>query len=286
MIGRVLIVAGSDSSGGAGIQADIKTITALGGYATTAITALTAQSTLGVAGVQPIGPDFVRRQIEAALADIGADAIKTGMLVDAAVVEVVADAIDALALDTPLIVDPVIAATSGATLLDEPGIERLKRRLIARAAVVTPNLPEAAMLTGLTVDDLDGMRRAADALLRLGAQAVVVKGGHLAGETLTDLVATPRGSFTLRARRQNTRATHGTGCTYASAIAAGLAQRLALRPAVERAHAFVQQAIRQAPGLGKGRGPLGHAPLPITRNAKGKHVRRGSLRRRARPRSR
>jgi hydroxymethylpyrimidine/phosphomethylpyrimidine kinase len=285
MIGRVLIVAGSDSSGGAGIQADIKTIMALGGYATTAITALTAQSTLGVAGVQPIGPDFVRRQIEAALADIGADAIKTGMLVDAAVVESVADAIEALARDTPLIVDPVIAATSGATLLDEPGIDRLKRRLIARAAVVTPNLPEAAMLTGLTVDDLDGMRRAADALLRLGARAVVVKGGHLPGDTLIDLVATPKDSFLLKARRQKTRAMHGTGCTYASAIAVGLTQGLALRPAVERAHAFVQQAIGNAPGLGSGRGPLGHAPPP-QRKTKGKHVRRHRLHRRARARRR
>src|SRR5690348_17220857 len=198
MTGRVLIVAGSDSSAGAGIQADLKTVMAFGGYATTAITALTAQSTLGVAGVLPVGPDFVRRQIEAALADIGADAVKTGMLVDAAVVEAVADALEALAPAVPLIVDPVIASTSGAVLLDEPGVERLKRRLIARAAVVTPNIPEAAMLTGLTVADLDGMRRAADALLRLGARTVVVKGGHLPGDTLIDLVATARESFIIR----------------------------------------------------------------------------------------
>ncbi|MDE2229043.1 MAG: bifunctional hydroxymethylpyrimidine kinase/phosphomethylpyrimidine kinase [Alphaproteobacteria bacterium] len=286
MTGRVLIVAGSDSSAGAGIQADIKTVMALGGYAATAITALTAQSTFGVAAVLPVGPDFVRRQIEAVLADIGADAVKTGMLVDAAVVETVADALAALAPTVPLVIDPVIAATSGTALLDEPGVERLKRRLIARAAVVTPNVPEAAMLTGLTVADLDGMRRAADALLRLGAGAVVVKGGHLQGETLADLVVTPRDSFVLEARRQKTRATHGTGCTYASAIAAGLAQGLALRRAIERAHDFVQQAIRHAPGLGKGRGPLGYAPLPAGRKTRGKHVRRHSLRRRAKSRRR
>ena len=279
MTGRVLIVAGSDSSAGAGIQADLKTVMALGGYATTAITALTAQNTVGVTGVLPIGPDFVRRQIEAALADIGADAVKTGMLVDAAVVEAVADALDALAPDAPLIIDPVIASTSGAVLLDEPGVERLKRRLIARAAVVTPNIPEAAMLTGLTVADLDGMRRAADALLRLGARAVVVKGGHLRGDMLIDVVATPNDSFLLKARRQKTRATHGTGCTYASAVAVGLAQGLALRPTAERAHAFVQQAIRNAPGLGGGRGPLGHAPSP-QRKTKGKHARRHRLHRR------
>src|SRR5690348_3065283 len=285
MTGRVLIVAGSDSSAGAGIQADLKTVMVLGGYATTAITALTAQNTLGVAGILPIGPDFVRRQIEAALSDIGADAIKTGMLVDAAVVEAVADALDALAPNAPLVVDPVIASTGGAVLLDEPGVERLKRRLIARAAVVTPNVPEAAMLTGLTVADLDGMRRAADALLRLGAQAVVVKGGHLPGETLTDLVVTTRGSFVMKARRQATRATHGTGCTYASAVATGLAQGLPLQPAVERAHAFVQQAIRNAPALGKGRGPLGHAPSP-QRKTKGKHAGRHRLHRRTSARSR
>lgn len=286
MTGRVLIIAGSDSSAGAGIQADIKTVMALGGYATNAVTALTAQNSLGVAAVLPVGPDFVRRQIEAVLGDVGADAVKTGMLVDAAVVETVADMLDTLAPDLPLVVDPVIAASSGAALLDEPGMERLKRRLIARGAVVTPNVPEAAMLTGLTVADLDGMRRAAEALLRLGARAVVVKGGHLPGDRLTDLVVTPRDSFVLEARRQKTRATHGTGCTYASAIAVGLAQGLALKPSVERAHAFVQAAIRNAPGLGAGRGPLGHAPMPTKRKPRGKHVRRHSLRRRARSRRR
>ncbi len=260
MTGRVLIIAGSDSGGGAGIQADIKTVTALGGYAATAITALTAQNTRGVSGILPVGPDFVRRQIEAVLSDIGADCVKTGMLVDAAVVEAVADGLDALyALSpkTPLVVDPVIFSTTGASLLDEPGVTRLKRRLIARASVVTPNLIEAAMLTGLTVDNLDGMKRAADSLLKLGAKAVVVTGGHLKGNTLLDLVATPKESFVLKARRIKTRSTHGTGCAYASAIACGLAQGMKLKAAVTRAHAYVQAAIRNAPGLGKGNGPIG-----------------------------
>lgn len=286
MMGRVLIVAGSDSSAGAGIQADLKTVMALGGYATTAVTALTVQDSLGVAAVLPVAAEFVGRQMTAVIADIGADAIKTGMLVDATVVETVADVIETLAPDVPLVVDPVIAATSGAILLDESGVARLKRRLIARAAMVTPNVPEAALLTGLPVADLDGMRRAADALLRLGARAVVIKGGHLPGETLTDLVATARDSFVLEARRQKTRATHGTGCTYAAAIAAGLAQRMSLRPAVERAHAFVQAAIRNAPELGRGRGPLGHAPFPATRETRRNHVRRGPIRRREQPRRR
>jgi hydroxymethylpyrimidine/phosphomethylpyrimidine kinase len=260
MSGRVLIIAGSDSGGGAGIQADIKAVTALGGYAATAITALTAQNTRGVSGILPVGPGFVRRQIEAVLSDIGSDCVKTGMLVDAAVVEAVADALDAffaLAPETPLVVDPVMAASSGAALLDEPGMERLKRRLIARAAVVTPNLPEAQMLTGLTVENLDGMKRAADALLQLGARAVVIKGGHLKGNALLDLVATPRESFVLKATRIKTRSTHGTGCAYASAISVGLAQGMKLKAAVTRAHAYVQQAIRNAPGLGQGNGPIG-----------------------------
>jgi len=279
MIGRVLIIAGSDSGGGAGIQADLRTVTALGGSAATALTALTAQNTRGVHAILPVNPDFIRRQIEAVLDDIGADCIKTGMLVDAAVVEAIADTLDKLAPKIPLVVDPVIASSSGTALLDEPGIERLKRRLIARASVVTPNLPEAAMLTGLTVTDLDGMKRAADALLRLGAKAVVVKGGHMPGNTLIDLVATAKESFVLRAQRQKTRSTHGTGCVYASAIACGLAQKLSFRDAVTRAHQYVQDAIRAAPGIGKGNGPLGQ-PSPRAAE-KGAHARRDKLRRRA-----
>ncbi len=260
MKGRVLIVAGSDSGGGAGIQADIKTVTALGGYAATAITALTAQNTEGVQGIRPVAPDFVKMQIVSVLSDIGADSVKTGMLLDHGVIEATADAIEAGAPDAPLVVDPVMVASTGARLLDTRAFDALERRLVARAAVVTPNAPEAEVLTGEKVADLDGMRRAADALLRRGAKAVMVKGGHLPGEVLRDLVVTAAGeSFVLEAGRVATRHTHGTGCTLASAIATGLAQGMALRPAIERAHAFVQEAIRTAPGLGRGHGPLNQA---------------------------
>jgi hydroxymethylpyrimidine/phosphomethylpyrimidine kinase len=259
MKGRVLIIAGSDSGGGAGIQADIKTVTALGGYAATALTALTAQNTVGVQGILPVPTNFVRQQIDSILSDIGTDAIKTGMLLDHAVIEAAADAIVAGAAGAPLVVDPVMVASSGARLLDERAIGALSERLIARAALVTPNAPEAEALTGARVADLDGMRRAADALLRLGAQAAMVKGGHLDGPILRDLVVTQSGeSFVLEAQRVATRHTHGTGCTLASGIAVGLAQGLALKAAIERAHAFVQGAIRAAPGYGKGHGPLDH----------------------------
>jgi hydroxymethylpyrimidine/phosphomethylpyrimidine kinase len=256
MKGRVLVVAGSDSGGGAGIQADIKTITALGCYAATAITALTAQNTEAVLGIEPVAPRFVRLQIEAVLGDIGADCAKTGMLLDAAVIEIVADALPSA---LPIVVDPVMVATSGTRLLDERAIEVLRRRLIARARVVTPNLPEAEILVGHKINSLDDMRRASDTLLATGAAAVVIKGGHLAGDVVRDLVAERGGSFVLEAPRIATRSTHGTGCTLASAIAAGLAQGMALRPAIERAHAYVQRAIATAPGLGRGNGPLNHA---------------------------
>jgi hydroxymethylpyrimidine/phosphomethylpyrimidine kinase len=260
MKGRVLIIAGSDSGGGAGIQADIKTVTALGGYAATAITALTAQNTQGVQGIIPVAPDFVKLQIASVLSDLGADAIKTGMLLDHGVIEAAGDAIERNAPQIPLVVDPVMIASTGARLLDTRAFDALERRFIARATLVTPNAPEAEALTGQRIADLDDMRRAADALLRVGAKAVMVKGGHLPGDVLRDLVVTATGeSFVLEAARIVTRHTHGTGCTLASAIATGLAQGLALRPAIERAHAFVQQAIRTAPGLGKGHGPLNHA---------------------------
>jgi len=260
MKGRVLIIAGSDSGGGAGIQADIKTVTALGAYAATAITALTAQNTIGVQGILPVSPDFVKKQIESVLSDIGADCIKTGMLLDHGVIEVAGETVAKLAPAVPLVVDPVMVASTGARLLDPRALDALERRFIARAALVTPNAPEAEALTGQRIAGLDDMRRAADALLKMGAKAVMVKGGHVAGGKVRDLVVTQSGeSFVLEAQRIETQHTHGTGCTLASAIAAGLAQGMALKPAIERAHAFVQAAIRTAPGLGGGHGPLNHA---------------------------
>jgi hydroxymethylpyrimidine/phosphomethylpyrimidine kinase len=259
MKGRVLIIAGSDSGGGAGIQADIKTVTALGAYAATAITALTAQNTLGVQGILPVPPDFVRRQIDSVLADLGADCIKTGMLLDHGVIEAAADAIEKGAPSVPLIVDPVMIASTGARLLDPRALDALLQRLVARAALVTPNAPEAEALTGQKIAGIDDMRRAAEALLKTGVGAVMVKGGHVPGAMVRDLVVTPTESFILDAPRIETRHTHGTGCTLASAIAAGLAQQMPLRSAIARAHNFVAAAIRTAPGFGHGHGPLNHA---------------------------
>jgi hydroxymethylpyrimidine/phosphomethylpyrimidine kinase len=255
--GRVLVIAGSDSGGGAGIQADIKTITALGGYAATAITAVTVQNTLGVTGVHPIPLDIIAAQARAVLDDIGADAIKTGMLGDAAVVETVAAAIDH-AGQVPAVVDPVMVAKGGAPLLAEAAIGAVKALMIPRAALLTPNAPEAAALTGLTVETTDDLRRAGEALLALGAKAVLMKGGHVAGERVVDVLMTPDGETTFEGERIETRHTHGTGCTLASACAAGLAQGLPLEQAVARAWNYVHEAMLRAPGFGGGHGPLDH----------------------------
>jgi hydroxymethylpyrimidine/phosphomethylpyrimidine kinase len=257
--GRVLIIAGSDSGGGAGIQADIKTVTMLDGYAATAITALTAQNTEGVFGVLPIPPDFIRKQIEVVLDDIGADAIKTGMLHDAAVIETVAAVLQQRASRIPLVVDPVMVAKGGARLIDPNAIDKLKRLLIVLATVLTPNLPEAETLCGMTIGDIAAMRAAGKKLLGLGCRAVLVKGGHLPGDTVSDVLVTATGIRVWESPRVDTRHTHGTGCTLASAIAAGLAQGLDIEHAVARARAYVQRAIASAPGLGRGHGPLDHA---------------------------
>jgi hydroxymethylpyrimidine/phosphomethylpyrimidine kinase len=259
MRGRVLIVAGSDSGGGAGIQADIKTVTMLDAYAMTAITALTAQNTEGVFGVLPIPPDFIRRQIEVVLDDIGADAVKTGMLHDAAVIEAVAAVLEERAALIPLVVDPVMVAKGGARLLEPGAIDALKTRLIARAAMLTPNLPEAEILCGHPIGNFAEMQGAAQTLLSLGCRAVLLKGGHLADDTVYDVLATGAGSRVWQSPRLATRHTHGTGCTLASAIAAGLAQGLPVEDAVDRARDYVQRAIASAPGLGRGHGPLDHA---------------------------
>jgi hydroxymethylpyrimidine/phosphomethylpyrimidine kinase len=253
--GRVLAIGGSDSGGGAGVQADIKTVTALGGYAMSAITAVTVQDTRAVHAIHAIPPQIVAAQIEAALADIGADAIKTGMLGEAAAA--VADALEAWP-DIPLVVDPVILATSGAQLLADGALDQL-RRLIRRAALVTPNAPEAEALTGLTVASLDEQRAAAEALLAQGVRAVLLKGGHIVGESVIDLLMTRDGETLFESPRIDTRHTHGTGCTLASACALGLAHGLPLTDAVARAWAYTGEAIRRAPGFGAGHGPLDHA---------------------------
>jgi hydroxymethylpyrimidine/phosphomethylpyrimidine kinase len=254
---RVLVVAGSDSGGGAGIQADIKTITMLGGFAMTAVTALTAQNTLGVDEVMAVEPRFVALQMKSVLSDLGADAIKTGMLGSARVVEVVADMCESLAFGVPLIVDPVMVAKGGARLLDKGAHDALVLRLLPLASLVTPNVPEAEILTGMKISTLGDMERAADALLGLGPSAVLMKGGHLQGDTVVDILRTADGAqHRFEGPRIVTRSTHGTGCTLASGIAAGIAEGLTLQGSVARARAFVVKAIELAPGLGRGHGPL------------------------------
>ncbi len=253
MRGRVLIIAGSDSGGGAGIQADLKTVLALGAHGMTAVTALTAQDTLGVHGVLPVPAAFVRQQIEVVLADLGADAVKTGMLGDAAVIATVIDALRERAL--PLVLDPVMVAKGGARLLDPAALDAL-RELIPLATVLTPNLPEAEALLGRPVSD---PLEAAVALRGLGCLAVLLKGGHAEGPVVRDVLATVEGTVVLERPRIDTRHTHGTGCTLASAIAAGLAQNMGLSAAVQRARDYVQAAIAAAPGFGAGHGPLDHS---------------------------
>jgi hydroxymethylpyrimidine/phosphomethylpyrimidine kinase len=252
---RVLTIAGSDSGGGAGIEADIKTISALGAYACTSITALTAQNTLGVFGVHPVPAAFVRLSIETVLADIGADAIKLGMLANAEIIEAVAATLPG---DIPLVLDPVMVATSGAVLLPENAIAALCALLIPRADIITPNLPEAARLTGLPVGTQSEQIAAGKALLAMGAKAALIKGGHASGDTLTDLLITPDAVEMFTLPWIDTRNTHGTGCTLASAIATGLAQGMGLADAVRRARLYLQTAIRAAPDFGKGHGPVNH----------------------------
>lgn len=259
MRGRVLVVAGSDSGGGAGIQADIKTIMALGGYATTALTAVTAQNTQGVAGIHGLTPNFVRLQMETVWNDLGADAIKTGMLGTAETVEAVADFVEARAGNIPLVVDPAMVAKGGATLLEGGAIKAMKDRLLLLATVMTPNVPEAEALTGMEITSSDSFEHAAEILLTLGAKAVLLTGGHLMEAEIRDVLATPDGLEVFQGPRLETRHTHGTGCTLASALATGLAQGLSLRDAVLRARAYVFEAICTAPGFGQGHGPLNHA---------------------------
>jgi hydroxymethylpyrimidine/phosphomethylpyrimidine kinase len=259
MRGRVLIVAGSDSGGGAGIQADIKTVTMLDAFAATAVTALTAQNTEGVFGVLPVDPAFIRQQMEVVLDDIGADAVKTGMLHDQAVIETVGAVLAERAAMVPLVLDPVMVAKGGAPLIQPEAIDALKRLLVPRATVLTPNLPEAEILCGRPIADVGAMREMARELLSLGCGAVLLKGGHLPGDTVHDVLATASGLREWTSPRIDSRHTHGTGCSLASAIAAGLAQGLDVERAVDRARDYVRRAIASAPGLGHGHGPLDHA---------------------------
>ncbi|MFC4272958.1 bifunctional hydroxymethylpyrimidine kinase/phosphomethylpyrimidine kinase [Sneathiella chungangensis] len=259
MQGRVLIIAGSDSGGGAGIQADIKTVTALGGYAATAITALTAQNTLGVEAIEEVSAPFVARQIDVVLKDIGADAIKIGMLHRRQVVEAIADVFDRAEKLPPVVLDPVMIAKGGASLIATEASEAIMSRLIGpHTHVLTPNIPEAEHLTRTKIDSLADMEKAGRLLLSEGPAAILMKGGHRDGMEIVDILLTKDGIETFSHRRIESRSTHGTGCTLSSAIATGLAQGLSISKAVARAIRYVENAIFEAPGIGAGHGPLNH----------------------------
>lgn len=252
-----LTIAGSDSGGGAGIQADLKTFAAHRVYGTSAITAVTAQNTLGVGAWQALPADFVTAQIEAVIGDIGADAVKIGMLANAAIVEAVAAAIQDI--DPPhVVLDPVMIAKGGDRLLEEEAVYALRVELLPRVHLVTPNIPEAEVLSGVDINSVDDMRQAGRRILALGPRVVLVKGGHLAGTESVDIACARDGEFELRGPRFETRNTHGTGCTLSAAIAANLALGLEDRDALTRAREYLDGALRHAPDIGRGHGPLGH----------------------------
>jgi hydroxymethylpyrimidine kinase/phosphomethylpyrimidine kinase len=250
---RILTVAGSDSGGGAGIQADLKTITVLGAYGMSAITALTAQNTLGVQGVYPVPVDFIRLQMEAVLSDIGADAAKTGMLATPEIVKAVAEELKRFKVEL-LVVDPVMVAKSGDALLSEEARGTLKEILLPMATLVTPNLPEASVLSGFPVQDLESMKEAARVIRDMGPRYVLIKGGHLEKEAV-DLLFDGQKFEAYEAPRLSNRNTHGTGCTYSAALTTFLAQGLPVREAVAEAKRFITRAIRHGLAMGSGHGP-------------------------------
>ena len=254
---RALTIAGSDSGGGAGIQADLKTFAAHGVYGTSVLTALTAQNTQGVAGVHTVPAEFVTLQIETVVVDIGCDAVKTGMLATAAIVEVVAAAVEALDLPN-LVVDPVMVAKGGDRLLDDDAVHAVSTTLLRLARLVTPNVPEAEVLAEMAVESVDDMREAARRILRLGPKAVIIKGGHLGGEDSIDLLVEAGREVALKARRLHVRSTHGTGCTFAAAIAARLALGDSLDTAARGAKEYVTGAMGHGIDVGGGHQPLGH----------------------------
>jgi hydroxymethylpyrimidine/phosphomethylpyrimidine kinase len=252
-----LTIAGSDSGGGAGIQADLKTFATHGIYGTSAITALTAQNTLGVMAIHAVPAEFVTAQIEAVAEDIGCDAVKTGMLATAAIVEVVAAAVEGLELPN-LVVDPVMVAKGGDRLLADDAVHAVRTALLRLARVVTPNIPEAEVLAEMPIRSIADMREAARRILRFGPAAVIVKGGHLAGDTITDLIVDGTDAIEISGPRIEGRHTHGTGCTLAAAIAARLALGESLEQATRGAREYVAGAMRHGIDLGAGHQPLNH----------------------------
>ena len=256
---KALTIAGSDSSGGAGIQADLKTFAAHGVYGLSAITAVTAQNTLGVTAVETLSADLVTAQIEAVMSDLGADAAKTGMLANAAIVEAVAAAVEALQIPL-LVVDPVMIAKSGDRLLDDEALGAMKSELLRKAFVVTPNIPEAETLAGITISSEEARREAARRIHAMGPSAVVIKGGHLPSVNIVDLLYDGRRFVEFPAERVAGTSTHGTGCTFAAAVTAHLALGDTLEDSIRQAQAYIASAIRKAPGLGSGHGPMDHFP--------------------------
>lgn len=257
-IARVLSIAGSDSGGGAGIQADIKTCAAFGVYASTAITAITAQNTLGVQAIEPVSEDMVAMQISSVLQDIGTDVIKLGMLANARIAQTVAEILET---DTGAgwnVIDPVMVASSGDALLEQDAIEIYKEKLVPLADVLTPNIREAEVLSGVQIETAEDMIKAGKTLQEMGAYAVLMKGGHMEGKSVIDILITAEGNQIMSAPRLYSRHTHGTGCTLAAAIAAGLALDQTLDMAVVNAREFVFEGIANAPKLGAGDGPLNH----------------------------
>ena len=254
---RALTIAGSDSGGGAGIQGDLKTFAAFGVYGTSAITALTAQNTVAVSGVHLIPAEFVTAQIEAVVSDIGCDAVKTGMLATSAIVEAVAASVEALELPN-LVVDPVMVAKSGDRLLDDDAVHALRATLLRLARVVTPNIPEAEVLTGLPIGSREAMREAAHRLAAMGCRAVLLKGGHLTGEDVVDILLEDGRLHEFSGPRITGPHTHGTGCAMAAAVAAGLARGADLVTAVGDAKAYVAGAMRHGLIIGRGHQPLDH----------------------------
>jgi hydroxymethylpyrimidine/phosphomethylpyrimidine kinase len=254
-----LSIAGSDSGAGAGIQADLKTFAALGVYGVTVITAITAQNTVGVRAVQDVNIDVINAQLDAVADDFAIAALKTGMLSSAAIIEAVAAGIVRHGL-RPLVVDPVMIAKSGDRLLAEDAVDALRRKLLPLAEVVTPNIPEAEVLAGRAIRTRDDRLAAARAIMDLGAQSVVIKGGHSEDDPIVDLLVDSEGVHEYRAARIVTTSTHGTGCTFSAAIAAGLAVGLDLPRAVAEARDYLSRALASAPGLGHGHGPLDHFP--------------------------
>jgi len=253
---KILIIAGSDSGGGAGIQADIKAVTLFGGHAMTAITAITAQNTLTVDGIIAVPADMVLKQIDMVAEDLGVDAVKIGMIGSPATAEAVAERLTRL--DAPVVFDPVMVASSGAELADQATVEAF-RKLMAVSKLVTPNAPELEVLSGRSIETAEDMEDAALALCRDAGVAVLAKGGHVKGPVVIDTLVEPGGGVTRwESPRIETLNTHGTGCTLASAIATGVGQGRGLPDAVGRAREYVQRAIQEAPGFGRGHGPIGH----------------------------